>query len=160
MENTEFWAGYWDSGLVGTALYFLPHLTAMPERAGTALSTILNAPSGGVLFHCVGGRDRTGIVAMLLLSAVGVEQEAIVHDYLETVRLGYLRGASSSTWNSAEHQLNELCIRHGTTTEGAFRDALAGLEMDDLIVAAGLSEGDRNALASWRSSIDGPTSCP
>ena len=57
LENTEFWADYWDNGLVGTALYFLPHLTAMPERAGAALSAILNAPPGGVLFHCVGGFD-------------------------------------------------------------------------------------------------------
>ncbi|MCT9871982.1 tyrosine-protein phosphatase [Paenarthrobacter aurescens] len=153
LENTEFWAGYWDSGLVGTALYFLPHLRAMPERAGAALSSILNAPSGGVLFHCMGGRDRTGIVAMLLLSAAGVQQEAIVHDYLETVRLGDLRAASSNR-NSAEPQLNELCMRHGTTTEGAFRAALDGFDLDDFIAAAGLNDEDRAALASWRGSVD------
>ena len=34
LENHEFWSGYWDNGLVGTARYFLPHLAAMPERAG------------------------------------------------------------------------------------------------------------------------------
>src|SRR5579871_4225089 len=30
LENQEFWRGYWDNGLVGTALYYLPHLAAMP----------------------------------------------------------------------------------------------------------------------------------
>ena len=50
LENQDFWAGYWDSGLVGTALYFRPHLEAMPERAGAALSALASAPPGGVLF--------------------------------------------------------------------------------------------------------------
>ncbi len=153
LENTDFWASYLESGLVGTALYFLPYLTAMPERAGSALSSILNAPSGGVLFHCMGGRDRTGIISMLLLSAVGVQHEAIVHDYLETVRLGDVRSASNGR-NSAEPELNELCVRHGTTTEGAFRAALAGFDLDVFITAAGLNDEDRAALASWRGSVD------
>ncbi|MCC2307058.1 tyrosine-protein phosphatase [Cellulomonas chengniuliangii] len=43
----------------------------MPERAGAALAAVADADEGGVLFHCVAGRDRTGLVAMLLLSLVG-----------------------------------------------------------------------------------------
>jgi protein tyrosine/serine phosphatase len=82
LDNREFWKDYWDNGLVGTALYFIPHLTAMPQRAAAALSAIVSAPPGGVLFHCMGGRDRTGMISMLLLSAVGVEPDAIVDDYL------------------------------------------------------------------------------
>jgi protein tyrosine/serine phosphatase len=34
-----------------------------------------------VLFHCVGGRDRTGLVAVAALGAVGVAPEAIADDY-------------------------------------------------------------------------------
>ena len=68
LENQEFWSDYWDNGLVGTALYFLPHLAAMPERSGAALSALVTARPGGVLFHCIGGRDRTGMIAMLLLT--------------------------------------------------------------------------------------------
>ena len=153
LENTEFWADYWDNGLVGTALYFLPHLTTMPERAGAALSSIVNAPPGGVLFHCMGGRDRTGIIAMLLLSAIGVQDEAIVDDYLETVRLGDLRAASSNR-NNVEPLLNELCERHGTTTEGAIRAALAGFDLDSFIEAARLSLEDRAILASWCGNVN------
>ncbi|MCD4852419.1 tyrosine-protein phosphatase [Arthrobacter sp. AK01] len=152
LENTEFWAGYWDNGLVGTALYFLPHLTEMPERAGAAISSIVNAPPGGVLFHCMGGRDRTGMIAMILLSAVNTSSEQIVGDYLETVRLGDLRAASSNR-NNVEPLLNELCERHGTTTEGAFRTALAGFDLCSFIEAAGLPESDRAALDTWRGSI-------
>jgi hypothetical protein len=68
LDNDAFWADYWDNGLVGTALYYLPHLRAMPERAVAALTAIVSAPPGGVLFHCMGGRDRTGLIAMLLLA--------------------------------------------------------------------------------------------
>jgi protein-tyrosine phosphatase len=43
LENQEFWKDYWDNGLVGTALYYLPHLRAMPERAVAALTAIVSA---------------------------------------------------------------------------------------------------------------------
>jgi protein-tyrosine phosphatase len=38
-----------------------------------------NAP---VLFHCSAGKDRTGLAAALILSALGVDRELIYHDYL------------------------------------------------------------------------------
>jgi len=36
------------------------------------------------VFHCAAGKDRTGVLAALLLDAVGVERAAIVEDYVET----------------------------------------------------------------------------
>lgn len=44
----------------------------------------LSAPENlckGVLFHCTAGKDRTGVVAMLLLDLIGVDEEVIVLDY-------------------------------------------------------------------------------
>jgi protein-tyrosine phosphatase len=35
----------------------------------------------GFLFHCTAGKDRTGMVAMLLLALAGVEDDLIVADY-------------------------------------------------------------------------------
>lgn len=37
-----------------------------------------------VLFHCAAGKDRTGVVAALLLAVLGVSQEEILADYLLT----------------------------------------------------------------------------
>lgn len=37
-----------------------------------------------VLFHCYGGKDRTGITAALALSLLGVDETGIVADYLYT----------------------------------------------------------------------------
>lgn len=33
------------------------------------------------MFHCAAGKDRTGILTMLILSSVGVEREDILVDY-------------------------------------------------------------------------------
>jgi len=38
----------------------------------------------GLLFHCSAGKDRTGVVAALLLDLAGVPRETIVSDYAET----------------------------------------------------------------------------
>lgn len=57
----------------------------MIEAGGARLARIFaafaGAPDGGILFHCFAGRDRTGIVAALLLRLAGVGVEAIVEDY-------------------------------------------------------------------------------
>ncbi|GIQ70805.1 protein-tyrosine-phosphatase [Xylanibacillus composti] len=37
-----------------------------------------------VLFHCAAGKDRTGVVAALLLGLAGVDREAIIADYAES----------------------------------------------------------------------------
>jgi protein-tyrosine phosphatase len=37
-----------------------------------------------VLFHCSGGKDRTGMTAMLLLKLAGVDEETIIQDYAIT----------------------------------------------------------------------------
>ena len=34
-----------------------------------------------VVFHCAAGKERTGILAGLLLSALGVSDETIMEDY-------------------------------------------------------------------------------
>lgn len=42
---------------------------------------IARAAPGGVLIHCHAGRDRTGLIAALLLDLVGVPREIIAEDY-------------------------------------------------------------------------------
>ncbi len=52
---------------------------------GTIFATLLEAgPGEGVLFHCTGGKDRTGVTVAFVLSALGVTHDAIVEDFLLT----------------------------------------------------------------------------
>ncbi len=66
----------------------MPELYAlMLDRRQGAFGAIFNgiaAADGPVLFHCFAGKDRTGLVAAMLLSIAGVEPEAIGADYAET----------------------------------------------------------------------------
>ncbi|KRK93900.1 hypothetical protein FD25_GL001227 [Levilactobacillus acidifarinae DSM 19394] len=43
---------------------------------------LLQQPAGATLFHCTYGKDRTGIGAMLVLSALGVSKQTILREYL------------------------------------------------------------------------------
>ena len=52
------------------------------------LRCVLEHEDGALLFHCTQGKDRAGIGAMLVLSALGVPRKAILEDYLLTN--GYL----------------------------------------------------------------------
>ena len=60
-------------------------IVAEPCRA--ALHEVLTAifthdfEKGAVLWHCTAGKDRCGIVSSLVLSALGVSREEIMHDY-------------------------------------------------------------------------------
>lgn len=45
---------------------------------------LLEAKGEGVLWHCRQGKDRTGIAAILLLSALGVSREECIQEYLLT----------------------------------------------------------------------------
>lgn len=45
---------------------------------------LLEEPQAPMLFHCMAGKDRTGAVATLILSALGVSRDVIEEDYLYT----------------------------------------------------------------------------
>ena len=45
---------------------------------------LLDNNSGPVLFHCSAGKDRTGVVTAVILTALGIDKETIYQDYLLT----------------------------------------------------------------------------
>ncbi len=53
------------------------------EEIRQILTTIAEA-DGLVLFHCTAGKDRTGVIAALLLALAGVSEQDIVADYALT----------------------------------------------------------------------------
>ena len=59
----------------------------MLEQRQQAFCGILNAVAeadGGVVFHCFAGKDRTGLVAALMLAVAGVTDDAIAADFAQT----------------------------------------------------------------------------
>lgn len=79
MENVDF-----EGANPGTMAGFY---TDMLDRSGPGLADamrIMAAAKGAVIFHCAVGKDRTGVLAMLLLDLAGVEDADIVADYSMT----------------------------------------------------------------------------
>jgi protein-tyrosine phosphatase len=59
-------------------LVFLEHFK---RNVASALRAVARAPEGGVVVHCVGGKDRTGLLTAFLLHLAGVDTEQIGADY-------------------------------------------------------------------------------
>ncbi|KAJ7094445.1 protein-tyrosine phosphatase-like protein [Mycena belliarum] len=70
---------------------FMELYSQILEHGGRAFGAILrhvrDKPNEGVLFHCTAGKDRTGVIAAILLKLAGVDNEAIASDYALT-RIG------------------------------------------------------------------------
>jgi protein-tyrosine phosphatase len=60
---------------------YLEMLDTYAGNVAAAVSAVARAPGGGVLIHCMGGKDRTGLVAALLLRLAGVPVADIAVDY-------------------------------------------------------------------------------
>ena len=73
-------------GIISDQMY-VEFLSGEPGKAGYArlFRELLALPEGGsLLFHCTQGKDRTGCAAMLILSALGVDEETILADFMLT----------------------------------------------------------------------------
>ena len=71
------------SELSGMFERYLWMLDERPEAFRSIFETVA-AADGAVVFHCFAGKDRTGLVAAMLLSVAGVPNEAIAADFAET----------------------------------------------------------------------------
>jgi protein-tyrosine phosphatase len=81
MEDTEFWSQWLDRPEFGTPHYYGPWLQRFPDRAACTLAAIARARPGGVAYHCGIGRDRTGLITMLICAALGVPAQEAAEDY-------------------------------------------------------------------------------
>lgn len=63
------------------------YIAALTGRQGVireVLSVMAGAERGAVMFHCTAGKDRTGLIAALLLSVAGVGRDLVLEDYAMT----------------------------------------------------------------------------
>jgi protein-tyrosine phosphatase len=111
-----------------TRVVYLEFLERYRDRFGEAVSAIADADGdGAVLFHCMGGKDRTGLVTALLLRVAGAEPESIGADYaLSGVHLAALHEEWIAT--ALDDQERELRIRITATPAEAMLSVIETLE--------------------------------
>ncbi len=85
-------------------------LARWPDAYARAIAAIGEGGEGAVVVQCAAGRDRTGLVAALLLDAAGVDRRAIALDYALTPAMD--GQPAPSRW-VMEEVLRELDHGHG-----------------------------------------------
>jgi protein-tyrosine phosphatase len=68
------------------------------DSIGQVLAVVADREAHAVVFHCAAGKDRTGMLAAMLLDLLGVDDEQILFDYMLTNRY------------RTEHRLEELKV--------------------------------------------------
>jgi len=131
MDFLQQWAA---TDLWCTPLYYQDALQRWPERHAAVISAIARAQPGGVLFHCVRGNDRTGIITLLLLALVGVPTDEIIVDYEISFEL------------SPDPYRDELLAREHSSVREALLNALEGLNIDSYLRKGGASQSDLIAV--------------
>jgi hypothetical protein len=128
-EDTEFWSEWGTGPQFGTPLYYRPHLQRFPERNARAIAAVAQAEPGGVLIHCVGGKDRAGQIAVLLLALAGVAPDEIAADYCL----------------SGDDQAEFLASR-GTSSTELILAMLAELDVEDYLLTSGVGPSELAAV--------------
>jgi protein-tyrosine phosphatase len=145
LADTRVWEPIWSARLEGSPLYYRPFLDRKPERCAAAIAAIARAEPGGVAVHCVGGRDRTGLVTLLLLALVAVEPKEIALDYeLSSTRLRPLWAARGDP--DPGPAIAARLARRGTSARALLLDLLAWLDADSYLRGAGLTAEDLSAV--------------
>jgi hypothetical protein len=144
-------AAFWDRWATGTQLctplYYRPFLDRFPHLVAGVLGAIARARPGGVLVHCVQGRDRTGLITLLLLALVGVAAEDIAADYvLSTHGLAPLFGRLGLA--DPGPVIEKFLTRSGTCARDVIISTLASLDAPAYLRSAGLGDHDLAALRS------------
>ncbi|MBP5718843.1 MAG: tyrosine-protein phosphatase [Abditibacteriota bacterium] len=94
-----------------------------------------------ILWHCTDGKDRTGVAAMLLLSALGADRDLIMRDYLLTNTFNAEKlqaGREKLSGISLSQERRDIYLF--TTAGGVFARFLENA-MEDLESAYGSMEG-------------------
>jgi protein tyrosine/serine phosphatase len=143
--GTPFYEHWKKIDNLSSPLYFPAMLAEHPQSVIAAARVIANAAPGCVVFHCVGGKDRTGLLALVLLTVAGATPEEIIEDYL----LSYDRMKQRYDEIGACDQLtavNELLASRDTTIEALLTSTIASLAMPGFLLDNGLSGTELAAL--------------
>jgi protein-tyrosine phosphatase len=105
-----------------------------PDSLATAMRLLADADTYPAVFHCTAGKDRTGILAALVLAVLGVPTDTIVADYALT--------------QQALQRINE---RYSSLVEGVEREsaAEAGGKSDFDAFPAGAAQASPGEMAGF-----------
>ncbi|WP_242613654.1 tyrosine-protein phosphatase [Herbihabitans rhizosphaerae] len=143
LSDTEFWDEW--QALSATPLYYRPFLKRYPATVARIIGAIADAEQGGVLIHCAGGRDRTGLISALLLAFAGVSADDIATDYrLSDERLVTLFSVLGI--EDPSQVIASTLAERGTNAHAEMMAIVDSLDVPHYLADAGLTEPQLAAL--------------
>jgi protein tyrosine/serine phosphatase len=129
------------------------YLDALDRNApafAAAVMAVAGAGEGAVCIHCLAGKDRTGILAALLLRLAGVRLETVDADYAASER-NVRRMFAAWIEEAADAEERAKRERHVHVPAGVMRDVLAELEsrhgsVAEYLLQAGATQEDLDAV--------------
>jgi protein-tyrosine phosphatase len=114
------------------------------ERFAAVLEVVADPSNQPVVFHCAAGKDRTGLVAALLLSVLEVDDEIIAADYAITAehmdelldrhraraRMSDDVAEVEQSWFTAEASVMRAVLRELREQHGSAAEYLVGNGLD------------------------------
>jgi len=142
-DDAEFmaaWAPHLD-----TPRYYATVLERWPDLVADVFRTVAAARDGAVVYHCAGGRDRTGMVTALLLTLVGVPRPVVVDDYLLAVRANNDRAATEPGWDEPHRGPDELAAWCDAVA-AALGEFLDGVDPEGYLRAHGVTDAELDSV--------------
>ena len=132
------------------------------QRLGAVVRFVMQSAVRGqaVLYHCTEGKDRTGLVSLMLLSVLGVPEDVIMQDYLFTNGYANAR-ARKYYWlvrllkrdKEAAAKIRGLFIADASYLEAAMDAAKQDYGSMSAFLTHGLGIGEQEQLAFKESMI-------
>jgi protein-tyrosine phosphatase len=124
-------------------LIFLEHFR---QNVAAGIRAVANAPAGGVVVHCVGGKDRTGLLTAFLLHLAGVDVEQIAADYAlseERLRPRHAEWFAKAETEAELERLKRIAQTPAESIVGVFEELERRYgSVEDYLRAGGLDDAD------------------
>jgi protein-tyrosine phosphatase len=123
-------------------------------RFATAIEHLAEPGALPAVFHCAAGKDRTGVLAALMLSALGVSRSVVLADYALTAgAMERMRAWATREYPELAEQMADTPSAFMAALPEAMGEVLAELDaeygsVDAYVRAIGVRDGAIDALAS------------
>jgi protein tyrosine/serine phosphatase len=124
-------------------MIFLSHFD---QNVAAAIRAVANAPEGGVVIHCAGGKDRTGLLTALLLHVAGVDVDEIAADYAlseERLRPRHEQWLAEAETDEDLERMKRMLQTPAESIKGVFEELERRYgSVEDYLRQAGLTEDE------------------
>jgi protein-tyrosine phosphatase len=104
---------------------YLIFLERFDRNVAAAVRAVANAPEGGVVIHCAGGKDRTGLLTAFLLHLAGVGTDEIAQDYAlseERLRSRHEEWLAKAQSDEERERLKRISQTPADSMKGVFEE--------------------------------------